>query len=139
MVDPIMVRALLYSVLIVAVAAGAPLASCCQLGSLLSSGVVALASADEQATGSCCCCEGKPRTPGAPQGPAPERCHCGPGKNPMVGSSPATKAGALALVGIVPPPIARLASDDVKGTFVPARAQPPPPRSLLALHCSLTI
>ncbi len=139
MVDLIMVRALSHLVLIVAVAFGAPLASCCQLGSLLSSGVAALASAGEQATGSCCCCEGKPEAPGTPQGPAPERCHCGPGKNPIVGSSPATTADALAQIGIVPPPGAWSLTDDVKRTPISARAQPPPVCSLLALRCSLTI
>ncbi len=136
-----MARLTIQFVLILAVALGSPVASCCRLASMVGAGLSGVAPGDPATDVCCACCEESSRGPVEEHRHEPKRCDCGPAKNLFADTHAWSKVGgADAALGPAPVQIVPLHDPDAPASLALSDWSRPPPRcSLVALHCALTI
>jgi hypothetical protein len=130
------VTTVIHWLLIVSLALGAPMASCCQWGALARSAVASFAGPSGHDG---CCCAAAPVEDDGSGCDRTTRCTCGPAKR-LFAETGADRIGGPALASCVPAAASAAAEPpDVFAASVLALARPPPVLTLLRLHCALTI
>lgn len=127
-------------VLILAVAFGSPVASCCRLASMVGAGLGGATRSN--ATSVCCaCCEESASAPDREhRHTPPERCECGPARNLFAESHAGSKLlGTSAALSVAPVLTVLLDPEAPPCLVLSDRSHPPPRTSLVALHCALII